>query len=50
MPDLPEFFYLLVDYPTLIVIPIVVFAALALWSKSRSAWVAAGAWDLYLIY
>jgi len=50
MPDLPEFFYLLVDYPTLIVIPIVFFAALALWSKSRSAWVAAGAWDLYLIY
>jgi hypothetical protein len=50
MLDLPKFFYLLVDYPTLIVVPIVFFAALALWSKSRSAWVATGAWDLYLIY
>jgi hypothetical protein len=50
MPDLPKVFYLLVDYPILIVVPIIVFAALALWSQSRAAWVATAAWDLYLIY
>jgi len=50
MPELPEFFYLLVNYPTLIVVPIIFFAALALWSKSRTAWVATVAWNLYLIY
>jgi len=50
MLDLPKFFYLLVDHPTLIVVPIIVFAALALWSKSRAAWVATIAWNLYLIY
>ena len=50
MPDLPQFLYLLVDHPTLIVVPIVLFAAFAVWSRSRTAWVAAAAWDLYLIY
>ena len=47
---LPEFFYLLVNYPALIAVPIVVFAALALWSHSRTAWVASAAWVVYLVY
>lgn len=50
MVDLPEAFYLLVNYPTLIAIPIICFAALALWSHSLTAWVATVSWDLYLIY
>ena len=47
---MPEFFYLLIDRPTLIAVPIIFFAALALWTRSRVAWVAAAAWVLYLIY
>jgi hypothetical protein len=50
MADLPQLAYLLVDHPVLIVGPIIFFAALALWSRSRTAWVAAVAWDVYLIY
>jgi hypothetical protein len=50
MVDMPEFFYLLVNYPTLIVVPIALFAGLALWSGSLTAWVATVAWNLYLIY
>ncbi len=50
MPEWPEFFYLLVNYPTLIVVPIVVFGGLALWSHSRTAWVTTVAWALYLVY
>jgi hypothetical protein len=46
----PDNFYLLIDHPTLIVVPIVLFAAFALWSHSRTAWAATVAWDLYLIY
>jgi len=47
---MPKFFYLLIDYPALIAAPIVVYAALALWSHSRTAWVAAVVWALYLAY
>jgi len=47
---MPEFVYLLTDYPALIVAPIFIFAALALLSRSRIAWVATGAWVLYLFY
>lgn len=47
---MPKFFYLLIDYPTLVAVPIILFAALALWSRSRTAWVAATAWLLYLLY
>jgi len=47
---MPEFLYVLINYPALIAAPIVVFAALALWSRSRTAWVATGAWVLYLGY
>jgi len=50
MVDLPEISYLLVSYPMLIAIPIALFAALALWSRSITAWVATAAWNLYLIY
>jgi hypothetical protein len=50
MVDVPELFYLLVNYPTLIAVPIVLFAALALWSRSVTAWVATAGWTLYLIY
>jgi hypothetical protein len=31
-------------------VPIVLFAALALWSRSVTAWVATAGWTLYLIY
>ena len=47
---MPEFVYLLTDHPALIVAPIILFAALAVWSRSRIAWVATGAWVLYLFY
>jgi len=47
---MPEFFYLLVNYPALIAAPIIVFAALAVWSHSRTAWAAAVVWVVYLAY
>jgi hypothetical protein len=47
---MPEFFYLLVNYPALIAAPIILFAALALWSHARTAWGATVAWALYLVY
>lgn len=47
---MPEFFYLLVEYPVLIAGPIIFFAGLALWSHSRTAWVAAAVWFVYLLY
>jgi hypothetical protein len=47
---MPEFFYLLINYPALIAAPIIVFAALVVWSRSRTAWVATGAWVVYLAY
>ena len=50
MPELPALFYLLIDYPLLIAAPIILFAGLALWSHSRTAWVATVAWNLYLVY
>ncbi len=50
MVDVPDVLYLLVNHPLLIVFPILLFAALALWSGSVSAWLAAVAWNLYLIY
>jgi hypothetical protein len=47
---MPEFVYLMVEHPLLIAVPIVTFGALALWSHSRTAWVATAAWVLYLGY
>jgi TRAP-type C4-dicarboxylate transport system permease small subunit len=48
--DLPDSLYLLVNYPLLIALPVLLFAGLALWSGSVTAWLAALAWNLYLIY
>jgi hypothetical protein len=48
--DIPEIFYLLINYPSLIAAPIIFFAALALWSHSRTTWVATAAWVAYLVY
>jgi hypothetical protein len=45
-----QILYILIDYPVLILLPIVVLAGLALWSGSRTAWVVAGFWVLYLGY
>ena len=47
---MPEFFYLLINYPVLIAVPIIFFAGLALWAHSRTAWVATAAWVMYLVY
>jgi len=47
---MPEFFYLLVNYPVLIAGPIIFFAGLGLWIHSRTAWVATAAWIGYLVY
>jgi len=47
---MPEFFYLLVNYPALIAGPIIVFAWLALWTHSRTAWATTAAWVMYLLY
>jgi hypothetical protein len=47
---MPEFLYLLINYPALIAAPIIFFGTLALWSHSRTAWVATAAWVLYLGY
>jgi hypothetical protein len=46
----PESFYLLINYPALIAVPIVLFAGLALWTHSRSAWLTTAAWLMYLLY
>jgi hypothetical protein len=45
-----QILYILIDYPVLILLPIVVLAALALWSGSRTAWIVAGFWVLYFAY
>jgi hypothetical protein len=47
---MPKFLYLLINYPVLIAGPIIFFAGLALWSHSRTAWVATAAWIVYLVY
>jgi hypothetical protein len=47
---MPEFFYLLIDHPLLIAVPINLFALLAIWSHSRTAWAATAAWVAYLVY
>jgi hypothetical protein len=50
MPELLKLSYLLIDHPVLIAVPISLFALLATWSRSRTAWVAMAAWVAYLIY
>jgi len=48
--NMPEIFYILIEYPALIAVPILVLAALSLWSGSRTAWIVTGLWVLYLGY
>ncbi len=47
---MPQILYILIDYPPLILLPIIVLAALAYWSGSRTAWVVAVFWVLYFGY
>lgn len=47
---MPEIFYILIEYPLLILLPILVLAALALRSGSRTAWLVTAMWVLYLGY
>ncbi len=47
---MPQIFYILIDFPGLIVLPIIVLVALAAWSGSRTAWIVAALWMLYLGY
>ncbi len=47
---MPQILYILIDYPVLILLPIIVLAALSQWSGSRTAWVVTGLWVLYLGY
>lgn len=50
MDYMPKFLYVFVDYPVLILVPIIVFAGLAVWTRSRAVWLAVIAWVLYLGY
>jgi hypothetical protein len=47
---MPEFLYVLINFPVLILVPIAVFAALGWLSHSRTAWVTTAAWIAYLGY
>jgi hypothetical protein len=47
---MPQILYILIDYPALILVPVIVLAALSRWSGSRTAWVVTGLWVLYLGY
>jgi hypothetical protein len=47
---MPQILYILIDFPVLILLPIIVLAALSQWSGSRTAWVVTGLWVLYLGY
>jgi hypothetical protein len=50
MADVPEVVYVLANHPTLIAIPIVIFATLALWSRSNTAWLAPAARTQHPVY
>lgn len=45
-----QILYILIEYPLLILVPIVVLAALSLWSGSKTAWAVTALWVLYLAY
>lgn len=47
---MPQILYIFIEYPALIVVPILVLAALSLWSGSRTAWVVTVLWALYFVY
>jgi hypothetical protein len=45
-----QWVYILIDYPPLILVPVVVLAALSAWSGSRTAWFVTALWVLYFGY
>ena len=45
-----QILYILIEYPLLILVPIVVLAALSLWSGSKTAWGVTALWALYFAY
>ncbi len=47
---MPQILYVLIDYPLLILVPIVVLAALSSESGSRTGWAVTGLWVLYFVY
>ena len=47
---MPEIFYILIEHPPLILLPILVLGALSMWSGSRTAWAVTALWVLYLGY
>ena len=47
---MPDFVYILIDNPVLILLPILALAALSLWSGSKTGWVVTGLWVVYLLY
>lgn len=47
---MPQIFYLLIDYPGLIFVPIAVLAALSYMSRSRTGWIVTAFWLIYLGY
>jgi hypothetical protein len=47
---MPQILYVLIDYPLLILVPIVVLAALSSESGSRTGWTVTGLWVLYFVY
>ncbi len=47
---MPQFLYILIDYPLLILLPILILAELSHRSGSRTAWVVTALWILYLGY
>ena len=47
---MPQIVYILIEYPALILLPILVLVALSLWSGSKTGWVVTALWVLYLGY
>jgi hypothetical protein len=47
---MPQILYILIENPALIAVPILVLAALSLWSGSKTGWVVTALWVLYLAY
>lgn len=45
-----QILYILIDYPALIAVPILLLAAVSLWSGSRTAWIVTALWVLYFGY
>jgi hypothetical protein len=45
-----QILYIFIDYPALILLPIIVLAAVAFWSGSRTVWFVTGLWVVYFGY